>query len=314
MGRSRLYVAYGLTIRSDIPLPELPLAGGAQGASDVVVRRGDLPPPPAFPDGATRYRYVEPRTAEAYFAWQELGAFRVRGGCEILIDARAGIPDEQVRLPLLGILLGTLLHQRGLFTLHASAVAIGSGAVAFIGPKGAGKSTTAAALLRRGHGLVTDDVLALDVGPEKGVLAYPAFPQVKLWPASADELGYDAHSLPRLSSEVDKRFLRSVKFVRQATVPLTHIFLLHDGSNLVAERIRGNSAFATLMAESYAPRFLGSTASTSALFETCRRVANRVPIYRLQRPKDFSALPKAAHYLERLCCGVQSSMSDHPVV
>jgi hypothetical protein len=314
MSSSALYEAYGLTIRSEIALPELPTVTKSPAEGDILIRWARLPAPPAFPDDTKRYRYVEPRPETAYFAWEKLGVFLVRDGQEILVDPCRNASHEEIRLPLLGILLGTLLHQRGLFTLHASAVAVGNGAVAFIGPKGAGKSTTAAALLRRGHGLVTDDVLALDVGQEEGVLAYPAFPQVKLWPASADELGYDAHSLPRLSSEVDKRFLRSVKFVRQGTMPLTHIFLLHDGGDLVAERIRGNSAFATLMAESYAPRFLGSTASTPALFETCRRVANRVPIYRLQRPKDFSALPKVAHYLERLCCGVQSSMSDHPVV
>lgn len=301
MSHSELYEAYGLTIRSEIALPELPAATKSPAESDVVIRWARLPAPPAFPDDAKRYRYVEPRADEAYFAWEDLGVFLVRSGQEILLDPCAGAPHAQIRLPLLGILFGTLLHQRGLFTLHASAVAVDGAAVAFIGSKGAGKSTIAATLLGRGCPLVTDDVLAIDLEQEDCPVAYPAFPQVKLWPASADELGYDTQSLPRISSELDKRSLCSLEFVALRSVPLTHIFLLDEGVDLIMERIRGQSAFATLLAESYAPRFLGSTASTSDLFDRCRRVARCVPIYRLQRPKAFSELERVAQHLVRFC-------------
>ena len=56
-----------------------------------------------------------------------------------------------------------LLQQRGYLVLHASAVAAGGTAVAFLGHAGWGKSTTAAALYAQGYGLVTDDVLAVEM-------------------------------------------------------------------------------------------------------------------------------------------------------
>lgn len=50
----------------------------------------------------------------------------------------------------------------GLVRLHAAAVAAGGRVIAFPGPMGAGKSTLAAALVRRGLGYLTDEVVAID--------------------------------------------------------------------------------------------------------------------------------------------------------
>jgi hypothetical protein len=59
-------------------------------------------------------------------------------------------------LPLAAVL-------RGMDILHASAVALGGRAVAFLGSSGAGKTTLAGRILACGARLVTDDVLALDL-------------------------------------------------------------------------------------------------------------------------------------------------------
>jgi hypothetical protein len=50
---------------------------------------------------------------------------------------------------------------RGLHVIHASAVSMGDGAIAFAGPSGAGKSTLATELARAGHPMLAEDVLAL---------------------------------------------------------------------------------------------------------------------------------------------------------
>lgn len=53
---------------------------------------------------------------------------------------------------------------RGLEVLHASAVVAEQGAVAFLGGSGAGKTSLALALCRRGAGFLADDVLAIEAG------------------------------------------------------------------------------------------------------------------------------------------------------
>ncbi len=55
-----------------------------------------------------------------------------------------------------------LMSLRGHFVMHASAIAIGSGIVAFSGKSGSGKTTTARALARAGATLVCEDKLVVE--------------------------------------------------------------------------------------------------------------------------------------------------------
>jgi hypothetical protein len=66
---------------------------------------------------------------------------------------------------LLGGSLAAFLHAaRGRTVLHASAVAVDDGALAFVGPSNQGKSTLAALLCSEGALLIADDVLVIDLG------------------------------------------------------------------------------------------------------------------------------------------------------
>lgn len=55
-------------------------------------------------------------------------------------------------------LLGLILYQRDHLVLRASAVSVDGAAAIFIGQRGVGKSTTAAAFDREGYAVLEDDV------------------------------------------------------------------------------------------------------------------------------------------------------------
>ena len=76
-------------------------------------------------------------------------------------------------------------------TLHASVVEIEGRAVAFLGATRHGKSTLAAALARRGHGVLSDDccVLCRDAG---GLAIAPTYPGLRLFPQDVEALLGDA--------------------------------------------------------------------------------------------------------------------------
>jgi hypothetical protein len=63
----------------------------------------------------------------------------------------------------------------GLEVLHASAVAIDTGAVAVLGASGAGKTSLAIALCEQGARFIADDVLAVELS-DGGLLAHPGTP------------------------------------------------------------------------------------------------------------------------------------------
>lgn len=109
-----------------------------------------------------------------------------------------------VEIHLLGLIMCYWLEQRGRRVLHASAVALPTGAVGFIAGNRSGKSSLAAAFMERGAPLLTDDFLALDCGSSP-VLGYPGYPQMRMWPDQARHFVGTEDGLPLVHPALDKR-------------------------------------------------------------------------------------------------------------
>jgi hypothetical protein len=281
------YRAYGLTIRSALPLPELIVA---EGEPDVVIRFGKLGHQQPEANRATSELRVVGR--DICLAWDDVGAFLVRDGREIIIEPISGVEERVVRLFILGTTLAMLLYQRGLTVFHASAVAIGNEVVAFAGVKGAGKSTFAAALHAAGYELVADDIVAIDASQGHSMVL-PGFPQLKLWPDSINLLGSAPELLPRLRPELEKRSYAVSSRFSQKPLPLRHFCIIDGGSALHLEPLQPHEALTALMPHWYGSRFgmerLRSLGPAD-FFRQCVGVANSATIYRLKRPRSMSSL------------------------
>ena len=120
-----------------------------------------------------------------------VGRFLVRAGKEILIDLAPSSNDDEVRAYLSVACFGALCHQRGITPLHASAIDVADGCVAFVGASGAGKSTLAAALARRGHEIIGDDDCFLQLGTKADVQAWPGISRIWLWEDARAALGFE---------------------------------------------------------------------------------------------------------------------------
>ncbi len=289
------YRAYGLGLHSAIPLPELV---AAETDVDVVIQLGKVATPP--PESKTKGCYYWRVGQDVYLFWEELGTFRIREGREITISPAPEIKEQRLRPPILGVCMAVLLQQRGLLILHASAVALPHGAVAFLGDKGWGKSTTAAALQVRGYPLITDDVLALKLDGDNQPIALPTFPQLKLWPSAVEALGGEPESLPRIVPQLNKRVCRLTENFSSEPMPLKKIYLLGKGSSLVIETLPFGLVLGQLFRHSYSGRFGKQLLQHGEAFHfrQCMKLAKQVPIYRLQRPSALSLLPDIVQCLE----------------
>lgn len=241
--------------------------------------------------------------AEAYLFWEEDGVYLVRGGREIIIDPVPGADEQLLRLTILGIALGILLHQRGVLTLHSSAVAVNGAAIAFLGAKGAGKSAIAGALQAQGYPVVTDDIVALDVHAANGPLVLPGVPQLKLWPDVAAFLGHEPEALPRIHPQLGKRASSAGHDLSQVSWPLQGIYVLADGAGVEVEALQAQESFVEMIRHSYALRFLGEAGVTATHFRQCARVARSTPARRLVRPRSLSALPEVVRLVEEAAAG-----------
>ena len=117
-----------------------------------------------------------------------------------------GLSREDVFVYLVGPIAGFVLRRRGRMALHASAVRVGRRAIALMGPAGAGKSTTAAALALRNWQVCCEDVCALH---EDGMRFFvvPGYPRVCLWPDSVRMLFSRDDALPLIVAGWGKRYL-----------------------------------------------------------------------------------------------------------
>jgi hypothetical protein len=287
-----LYLAYGLTIASELPLPEIPRA--ADGAADVTIKRrafGGLDA--AFIEAGPYTRAV---SGEAHLRYAGVGAFAVRGGREIVVEPEPGVDEATPRAFILGACLGLALHQRGILVLHASAVAVGGAACLFLGNSGDGKSSLCAALTARGHGLLTDDVAAIAFR-EDGLLLFPGPAQIKLWPDSADALGHDTAALARVCADEEKRALPHGTAVTEP-VPLRRVYVLDRGDEGAIDPLRSSMAVIEAVRYGYCTLFTRYTGTEATHLRQCAALAAAVPAARLVRPWDLKALPDIAEMVE----------------
>jgi len=291
------YRAYGLEIASEMPLPELE---SSDAGAEVRIRFGVIPRSREEP---VQERCLAATAESVHLFWPQAGSFLMRGGDEIIVDPVAGGRERLLRIGVLGPALATVLQQRGSLVLHASAVSLSGRLVAFVGWKGQGKSTTAAALFGRGFPLLTDDVLALEMHGRDWPLAHPSFPQFKLWPDSArHSLGDDPESLPTLMENYDKRARSAAaRFVRRAE-RLAGIYVLTEGVALAASRLSPQATFKQLVTHTFCARygaklFLGRTGATH--LQNCARLASAVPVFQLERPRSLAALDQLTDFVIR---------------
>jgi hypothetical protein len=294
------YTLFGLRIRATRVLPGLvPLTSG--GAADVLI---DLETVPAWlrhdTAGAGDQLYESPDRDEAgrplvtvaRSPSGELFSVRYADGIEFVLD-HAGTriwarwPEpwtlDDVATYLLGPVLAFLLRGRGVTCLHASAIVVDGQAVALVGPPGAGKSTLAAAFARRGHSVLSDDVVALADRAGRFFIE-PGTLRIRLWPESVITLYGDAEALPRLTPTWDKRYLELTVHDRRfesRSLPVASIYCLAGRTcESTAPRIEPLPPMAglvTLVANTHANHFLDG-AMRAQEFECLSLVVGSVPI------------------------------------
>ena len=129
--------------------------------------------------------------------------------------------------------------------LHASGVVLGGRAALFAGPPGAGKSSLAAALLRRGAPLLSDDTVALELR-DGALIAHPGAALLQLQAAEHERLSTPERAVlgPPTALDSKQRYSPSVT---ASPAPFGDLFLLERSTHgPPVERIEAVDPFALL--------------------------------------------------------------------
>jgi hypothetical protein len=281
---------FGLELRSEIPLPELP-ESAHRGAADIRIERGAIDAPDAAPGYSAQAQGT-------LLTVPQVGRYLIRGGREIMVDPDPKASERNVRLYLLGSALGALLHQRGLLPLHANAIEVGGRAVAFCGHSGAGKSTLAAWFHDRGYPVLTDDVCVTGFDEEGRAQAFPGIPRLRLWAQALEASGRATDDYQRSFDGMDKYDVPALDGAGLEPRALAAVYLLRQGPEHRIDRLSGVTAVDALVSNTYRGAYLAQIGKTGGHLGACVKVAQSVPVFMAERVWGFDRFEEEARRLE----------------
>ena len=299
-GVVRSYALYGTRLATSVEFPELlavPEAPArwtferAERLAPMVDAR-ELGSDPLYGDVSARL-YVH--AGGHRIVVDDTGSFELGAdGRRITWEPGGNAWPDFVRAHLMGRVLATSLYLDGLLPLHASAVETRDGVIAFLAPKGFGKSTLALALVTAGARLGTDDTLPID--PRDPPLAWPGIHNVRVHEDSITAVGTAASDL---ETREGKQVVTGLvpESLQSRPAPLAAIYLL-DPAAANAEGVTRTPMPPTIAALAVVAhvkigRMLGSTAAAPMLERTAA-ITGRVPVFHLHAPRDLERLGDTA--------------------
>jgi hypothetical protein len=290
------YRVFGLTVASEYELPELETIAPLE-EPDVRIVVEKTPPELA---GATVCRpQLQVAPQSLLLKVRVAGDFWVRDGREIIVNPLPDAPPENVRSFLLGSALGALLHQRGILPVHGSALVYQGQAFILTGVTGAGKSTLAAALVRKGCRLLTDDVAAITFDSDGTPRVQPAYPQQKLWRDSAAAMKLTTGRLIRVMADMEKYAVRVTERYHEGPAALFAVFHLikpagDESGKLSLEIVQGVDKLPLILHNVYRPHFVKGLGIQEEHFQRCFKLAEKVKAARVYRTKELGELEELA--------------------
>jgi hypothetical protein len=207
--------------------------------------------------------------------------------------------DDFLRGHLLGRVLATAMYDDGWLPLHGSAVATREGVIAFLAPKGFGKSSLALALAHAGAPLVTDDTLPIE--PTVPPRAWPGVHSIRAREDALAALGVERLGETTRDGKVALRTSEGLPLAT-APLPLAAIYLLSPSEDSARAEVVVRTPFSsTLAALAITPHvkvgaMLGAEA-TATMLERVATIANLVPVNQLSISRELARLPEAAAQL-----------------
>jgi len=271
-----------LNIQSDFEIAEMHPADFER--QDVTVVMAETPD--AIENPARQGVRFQLTDTEFLLNVDDVARYYVADGSTISVEKRNGSSMQEVRLFLLGVVFGALLHQRGLVPFHGSTLKGEYGNSFMVcGRSGIGKSTLTAHLLKKGYALLSDDVSV--VRPEEGqIMVRPSFPFIKLWKDVMEHVDFSLEEGSRLRDPLEKYGYRMDHAFHSEPVPVKHVFVLnvHNQEGYKAEELKGIDKFNALKNQTFRFQFV-TDKNRQKHFTVLNQMAQSVKVFRITRPQ-----------------------------
>lgn len=294
-----LYYFYsnGLRIASEIFLPELQEISETDAA--VTIKYGKVPE--RLNNIIAEYPLRQISATEFLFDIKGTARYCVGNNNEVIIHKYEGAEEDAVRIYLLSTVFAALLHKNDLLPLHASTVNIDGTAALIAGASGAGKSTTALGLLKKGYEILNDDISTIDIDPEKGPIVFSGYTHLKLWEKSLNDYNHTTENLRQLRRDIKKYSFPIERKIPDNNLPIkTIIFLQVKQVDQISHKpASGIALFDGLRKNTFRHRLAKELGKSETYFNKYARLASAINSFTVLRPEHCDP-ELLADYIEQI--------------
>lgn len=289
-GLSYKYEAFGLTIHSEIELPELIHSNSEKVDIKIYLGIVEYDKKDILIEGMS---YIVKKEA-IYRFWDSIGKFRIDKD-SIIVNPVQNLPQKILRNFILGSVFATLLRMRKFFVLHASSVNINGSAIAFSGFKGYGKSTTVMAFYLEGYPIVADDYIPICFDNLGIPLITPGFPSLRLSNESRKAMGIDNIDLE--SDIIDKTYISLKNFFSKLKLPLKKIYILKRGKKAKIIDLKPQEAFIELVKNTFGIYMFSKSELPDNFFQI-EKILKKTEVSILEVPDSLKDIQKIVKLVE----------------
>ena len=290
------YSAYGLFFKSQLYLPGFRTADGCGEEVNIFRRKKDSAPTLLCKQEITAKSIEGGVSFEVPF--RDL-RYEILKGREISVYSPWEQPSEYEYLPLYGFAIASVLHQQKYLVLHASAVEIGQKAIIVLGGKTHGKSTLVAGLVRRGHRLISDDVVACCLHQNQFIVL-PGSPCIKLWPSAMEALGLSPEDHPKLFLETEKRNFCVANRFCPVNRSIGGAFLINYSEKHELVQLKSTEKLFYVLDNVYLNRFQNTLSfnERADAFTACAKFIRNINVIKLDRPPSLKMIDITCNLIE----------------
>jgi len=294
-----IYKVYGLKIRSEILISELPIISNLEDECfDATISYGKVLE--EIKDAICKNEVIQISKNEFILRVRGVANYYVANGNSIIVEPEAESNMEDVKLFLLGTSLGVMLMQRNTIAIHGGTIVVNGKGIIISGHTGVGKSTLISAFRDKGCFFLADDVSAVENTPDGEIIIHPSYPQQKLCRDAMESMSYDINKYIKVDPIRDKYAIYSDEKFLYSPVKFSAIYEINIGKSNKVEisEVSGSKKIIILLRNIYRIELCKYIGFNPQYFKYCMNIASNVRIYEITRPKSVFSVDDQIRLIE----------------
>lgn len=298
------YKVYGLAIESELLIDEL-IVLDTRERENIDVKISFKEVKPKIKEMINNGEIAMYEYDNMWFYIKDTAIFHIANGTNVCIEPCKEANYENIKIYILGAVLGMILLQKNIIALHGGGIFINNKGCIFTGKKGAGKSTITTSLGKRGYKFISDDVCAIRKDNMNLYKICRGFAYHKLREDTMTNLGYDILNSKKFTSDdkIKKYIVPALNEFVNYDVPFEYIFeiCVNNVDEVQIEEIIGINKLDSMISNIFKIDMLYRAGGIQpSYFKKCVEIVKNIKYYKITRPRDIFSVDEQIKLVEEI--------------